>query len=68
MFIPFAEMKIAPFKTYEEIPVLTQEYIVYVAGERDLMNVPLADINSFMAMLYEVETRKRAEYEDGWVI
>jgi hypothetical protein len=68
MFIPFAEMKIAPFKTYEEIPVLTREYIVYVAGERDLMNVPLADINSFMAMLYEVETRKRAEYEDGWVI
>jgi len=61
-------MKIAPFKTYEEIPVLTREYIVYVAGERDLMNVPLADINSFMAMLYEVETRKRAEYEDGWAI
>jgi len=61
-------MKIAPFKTYEDIPVLTREYIVYVAGERDLMNVPLADINSFMAMLYEVETHKRAEYEDGWVI
>ena len=67
MFIPFAEMKVAPFKTYEEIPVLTQEYIVYVAGA-DLMKIPLADINSFMAMLYEVETRKRAEYEDGWVI
>jgi hypothetical protein len=67
VFIPFAEMKVAPFKTYEEIPVLTQEYIVYVAGA-DLMKVPLADINSFMAMLYEVETRKRAEYEDGWVI
>jgi len=68
VFIPFAEMKIAPFKTYEDIPVLTRAYIVYVAGERDLMNVPLADINSFMAMLYEVETHKRAEYEDGWVI
>ena len=67
MFIPFAEMKVAPFKTYEEIPVLTREYIAYVAGA-DLMKVPLADINSFMAMLYEVETRKRAEYEDGWVI
>jgi len=67
VFIPFAEMKVAPFKTYEEIPVLTQEYIVYVAGA-DLMKIPLADINSFMAMLYEVETRKRAEYEDGWVI
>jgi hypothetical protein len=67
VFIPFAEMKVAPFKTYEEIPVLTQEYIVYVSGA-DLMKIPLADINSFMAMLYEVETRKRVEYEDGWVI
>jgi len=68
MFVPFAEMKIAPFKTYEEIPVLTREYIVYVSGERELETVPLEDINSFMAMLYEIETRKRAEYEDGWVL
>jgi hypothetical protein len=67
MYVPFAEMKIAPFKCYEEIPKLTKEYIVYVCGEQDLENVPLADINSFMAMLYEVELKRREEYEDGWV-
>ena len=68
MYIPFAEMKVAPFKTYEEIPALTKEYIVYVSGETDLENVPLEDINSFMDMLYEIENRKRVEWEDGWVL
>jgi len=68
MFVPFAEMKVAPFKCYEDIPQLTKEYIVYVSGEADLENVPLEDINSFMQMLYEIENRRREEYEDGWVI
>ena len=68
MYVPFAEMKVAPFKTYEEIPPLTKEYIVYVSGETDLESVPLEDINSFMDMLYEIENRKRAEWEDGWVL
>ena len=68
MFVPFAEMKTAPFKTYEEIPQLTKEYIVYVCGEQDLKNVPLEDINSFLDMLYTAELIRREEYEDGWVI
>jgi len=68
MFVPFAEMKVAPFKTYEDIPQLTKEYIVYVAGEEFLEKIPLDEINGFMLMLYEAEKRKRDEWEDGWVI
>lgn len=68
MFVPFAEMKIAPFKCYEDIPKLTKEYIIYVCGEQDLENVPLEDINSFMDMLYAAENKRREEYEDGWVL
>lgn len=68
MFVPFAEMKIAPFKCYEDIPQLTKDYIVYVCGERDLEKVSLEDINSFMEMLYTAELVRREEYEDGWVL
>lgn len=68
MFVPFAEMKVAPFKCYEEIPQLTKEYIVYVSGEEELEKVPLAEINGFMEMLYTIELRRREEYEDGWVL
>jgi hypothetical protein len=68
MFVPYAEMKTAPFRTYDDIPTLTKEYIVYVAGEEKLENIPLDDINSFMLGLYEYEKRKRDEWEDGWVL
>lgn len=68
MFVPFAEMKTAPFKTYDDIPVLTREYILYVADVDDVETVPLDDINGFMLMLYEAEARKREEWEDGWVL
>jgi len=68
MFVPFAEMKTAPFKTYADIPQLTREYIVYVAGEKELEKIPLDDINGFMLMLYEAEAKKREEWEDGWVV
>lgn len=65
--MPFAEMKLAPFKTFEEIPLMTKEYIVYVSGEKTIEQIGLEEINGFMAMLYEAEIEKRAEYEDGWV-
>lgn len=68
MFVPFAEMKQAPFKSYEEIPALTKEYVVYVADEKDIEKIPLDDINGFMLMMYEVESKKREEWEDGWVL
>lgn len=68
MFVPFAEMKTAPFKTYDEIPTLTKEYIVYVAGIDKLEELPLEDINGFMLMIYDAEKQKRDEWEDGWVL
>ena len=68
MFVPFAEMKTAPFKTYDDIPALTKEYVVYVAGEKNVEDIPLDDINGFMVMIYEAEAKKREEWEDGWVL
>jgi hypothetical protein len=68
MFVPFKEMKTAPYKTYEDIPPLTREYIMYVSGQVEWKNIPLEEINSFMLMIYEAEKQKRDEWEDGWVI
>lgn len=68
MTIPFSEMKAAPFKTYDDIPLLTKEYLVYVANENAIEKIPLDDINGFMLMLYEAEVSKRVEWEDGWVL
>ena len=68
MFVPFAEMKTAPFKTYAEIPALTKEYIAYVVGEQDIEKIRLDDINSFMLMIYDAEKQKRDEWTDGWVL
>jgi hypothetical protein len=68
MFVPFAETKIAPFRTYADIPELTKEYILYVVGEKDLETIPLEDINSFIIMIHDAEKLKRDEWEDGWVL
>lgn len=68
MFVPYAEMKMAPFKSYEDIPSLTREYVIYVAGEESIEKIPLDDINGFMIMLYQAEASKREEWEDGWVL
>lgn len=64
--LQISEMKCAPFKSYEEIPLLTREYIVYVSGEKNLDSVPLEDINGFMLMLYEFENRRQNEHV--WVM
>ena len=45
MFVPFKEMKTAPFAKYEDIPATTREYIVYVSDEKEIENIPLCDIN-----------------------
>lgn len=67
MFVPFAEMKTAPFKSYDDIPPLTREYIVYVTEEKVIENIPLEDINTFMTMQYEIENDRLADFEDGLV-
>jgi hypothetical protein len=38
----------APFKTHAEIDSSTYSYIQTVTGEKDLTQVPLEDINSFI--------------------
>lgn len=41
------------FYAYEEIPVPLQEYILTVANEKSIVNIPLEDINSFFVGLDE---------------
>jgi hypothetical protein len=68
MFIPFKEMKTAPFASYEEIPPLTKEYILYVSAEKEVTDIPLEDINGFLLDLYAYEKAIHEEWSDGWVM
>lgn len=45
----------APFKSYEDIPPLTKEYVVYVADTKSIEEVSLDDINGLVLMLSEVD-------------
>lgn len=59
------------FFDYEEIPQLTKEYIMTVADAEYIEEIPLEEINSFLAGLYEFKgmTIEQADvYEDGWVL
>ena len=59
------------YNDYEEIPVLTRQYIETVADVRTFTQIPLDEINSFLAGLYEFKgmTIEQADmYEDGWVL
>ena len=56
-----------PFKTYEEIPVLIREYVLTVADEKSIMDIPLEDINAFLSELHEHYKTEREEYSEGWV-
>lgn len=51
-----------PFKSYEDIPPLTKEYVVYVADTKSIEEVSLDDINGLVLMLSEDEVQ-----EEGWV-
>ena len=68
MFIPFKDIKTVPYAAHEDIPPLIQEYILYVAGEKKVQDIPLEDINDFLLMLYEREKKAREEWDDGWVL
>lgn len=52
----------APFKSYDDIPPLTKEYVVYVADTKSIEEIPLDDINGLVLMLSEAEVQ-----EEGWV-
>lgn len=60
-----------PFFDYEEIPQLTKEYILTVADVNQIEQIPLEEINDFLAGLYQFKgmTIEQADmYEDGWVM
>ena len=56
-----------PFKTYEEIPVLIREYVLTVADEKSIMDIPLEDINSFIDGLHQYYETEQEEHTEGWV-
>ena len=56
-----------PFKTYEEIPVLIREYVLTVADEKSIMEIPLEDINSFIDGLRRYYETEQEEHTEGWV-
>lgn len=64
--------EVAPiYKDHEEIPILVRQYIETVADVYDYAQIPLEEINSFLAGLYEFKglTIEQAdEWEDGWVL
>lgn len=56
------------YKTYEEIPLLIKEYIQTVAETKNIMEIPLVDINEFLTGLKEYDKMVLSEYDDGWVL
>lgn len=56
------------YKTYAEIPVLTKEYMEVVANVKDITQIPLDDINSYLQGLTAYHKQVLEEYGDGWVL
>lgn len=56
-----------PFRTYEEIPILIRDYVLTVADEKRIMDIPLEDINSFIDGLHAYYSTQKEEYSEGWI-
>lgn len=56
-----------PFRTYDEIPVLIREYVLTVADEKSIMDIPLEDINTFIDGLHRYYETEQEEHTEGWV-
>jgi hypothetical protein len=52
------------YKTYADIPVFTKEYIEIVADVKNVMEIPLEDINSFLQGLADFHKKVSDEYDD----
>jgi 2-phosphoglycerate kinase len=52
---------------YNEIPQLMKEYLLTVAEKRDIMEIPLEDINTYLEGLHDYYTAKQEEFMEGWV-
>ena len=51
------------FKTYEDIPPPTKEYILTVADAKTVEEIPLEDINGFLQMLELRDREILREYD-----
>lgn len=47
-----------PFKTYDDIPPLDRDYVLYVAEVKKIEEIPLDDINGLFIMLSEAEAKE----------
>ena len=56
-----------PYITYNEIPQLMREYILTVAEKRDIMEIPIEDINSYLEGLHAFYRTQKEEYSEGWI-
>lgn len=56
-----------PYRSYNEIPQLMREYLQTVAEKRDIMEIPIEDINSYLDGLHSYYETKKEEYSEGWV-
>ncbi len=56
-----------PYETYAEIPVLMRDYLLTVAEKRNIMDIPLEDINGYLRGLDEYYKWRDEEYFEGWV-
>lgn len=56
------------YKTYDEIPVLIQKYVLTVSEQRSIMDISLEDINAFIDGLHKYYETKSELEEDGWVL
>lgn len=57
-----------PYQTYAEIPLMIQDYVLTVANEKRIMDIPLEEINSFIDGLHQYYETKPELEEDGWVL
>lgn len=56
-----------PYTDYMEISPLMRDYILTVAEKKNIMEIPLEDINAYLEGLHAYYRTKKEEYSEGWV-
>lgn len=57
------------YKTYAEIPLVMKQYMITVANVKDVMEIPLGDINIYLDGLNDYYKKSvYHKYDDGWVL
>lgn len=55
------------YQSYTEIPPTVQDYLLTVAGEKHIMDIPLEEINVFLNGLHKYHKTKEEEFSEGWI-